>query len=423
MKGFVNLERAKRELQQRGVDALLVTSLQGVYYLTGLPAWFTARNRLVFILEKLSPVAAVLTADGKVNLVGPASIWEHAHATASFDTLYTSATSMHMERAAPITPTAQGFLDTLVAALRETRAQRIAIEAHHMSLEYHQGLTAALPGVRFSHEGKAILEALKLHKTPREIELLRKASLLTEKSIAASFAAVRAGATERQIHEVVLRTLLEGGGDWNQTTVAAGAAGANPFQVATDYVLKSGDLIRYDIGGTYGGYCSDLARVAVVGEPDPAAERLYNTLRAGEEATVKAVKPGVTLGQLYAIGMGYVWEHGYPQFRRGNIGHTIGIELEEEPFITKDSTLALEPGMVFAIELPWYAVGRYGFNVEDIVLVTRTGHELLSPNLSRDLYRGKRRGRAAKPAAARGPAAKPARRTAARPSPRRRRAR
>ncbi len=129
MKGFVNLERAKRELQQQGVDALLVTSLQGVYYLTGLPAWFTARNRLVFILEKLSPVAAVLTANGKVNLVGPASIWEHAHATATFDTLYTSATSMHMERARPITPTAQGFLDTLVVALRESRAQRVAIEA------------------------------------------------------------------------------------------------------------------------------------------------------------------------------------------------------------------------------------------------------------------------------------------------------
>ncbi len=420
MKGFVNLERAKRELQQRGVEALLVTSLQGVYYLTGLPAWFTARNRLVFILEKLSPVAAVLTADGKVALIGPASIWEHAHEMASFDALYTSATSMHMERATPITPTAQGFLDTLVAALRETKAQRIAIEAHHMCLEYHQGLTAALPGVRFSHEGKVILEMLRLHKSPREIELLRKASLLTEKAIAASFAEIRAGAKERDIHEVVLRTLLEGGGDWNQTTVAAGAAGANPFRVATDYVLKPGDFIRYDIGGTYGSYCSDLARVAVVGDPDPQAERLYNTLRAGEEAAVAAVKPGVTFGQLYAIGMGYVWEHGYPQFRRGNIGHTIGIELEEEPFISKESRVTLEPGMVIAIELPWYAVGRYGFNVEDIILVTKTGHELLAHNLSRDLFRGKLRRSAAKPAAARRPAAKRSRRRAAR-SPRRRR--
>lgn len=409
MKGFIDLDRAKRALAERDLDALLVTSLQGVYYLTGLPAWFTSRNRLVFILEKLSPVAAVLTADGKISLVGPASIWEHAHETASFDTLYTSATSMHMERAHPITPTAQGFLDTLVVALRESKAQRVAIEAHHMSLEYHQGLTAALPGVRFSHEGKAILETLKLRKTPREIELLRKASLLTEKSIAASFAEVRAGATERHIHEVVLRVLLEGGGDWNQTTVAAGAAGANPFRVATDYVLKPGDFIRYDIGGTYGGYCSDLARVAVIGEPDREAQRLYDTLRAGEEAAVSIVKPGVTFGQIYAAGMGSVWEHGYPQFRRGNIGHTIGIELEEEPFITKDSTLALEPGMVIAIELPWYAVGRYGFNVEDIILVTQTGHELLSPTLSRALYRSKPR----RPAAAR-----PAPHRRAAPSPR-----
>ena len=206
--------------------------------------------------------------------------------------------------------------------------------------------------------------------------------------MAASFAEIRAGATERRIHDVLLRTLLDGGGDWNQTTVAAGAAGANPFHQPTDYVLKRGDLIRYDIGGTYGGYCSDLARVAVVGDPAPEAKRLYDTLRAGEEAAVKAVKPGATLGQIFAIGMGYVWEHGYPHYRRGNIGHTIGIELEEEPFISKDNPLAFEPGMVFAIELPWYQVGRFGFNVEDIVLVTENGHELLSPTLSRDLYRG-----------------------------------
>ncbi len=388
MKGFVDLNRAKRLLTDRGIDALLITSLQGVYYTTGLPTWFTARNRLLFILEKLAPVASVLTADGKVSLIAPASCWELAHDLATFDAIYTTATSMHMERAAPVTPTAPGFIEVLAAAVKASKARRVAIEAHHMSLEYHQALTKALPSVTFSHEGRSLLDTLRLHKTPREIDLLRKASALTEKAIGASFAEVRAGATERHIHDVVLNTLLNGGGDWNQTTVAAGAAGANPFHQPADSLLKRGDLIRYDIGGTYGGYCSDLARVAVVGDPDPAAVRLYDTLRAGEEAAVKAVKPGVTLGEIYAIGMGYVWEHGYPQFRRGNIGHTIGVELEEEPFITKDSPLRFEPGMVFAIELPWYAVGRYGFNVEDIVLVTDTGHELLSPTLSRDLYRG-----------------------------------
>ncbi len=422
MKGFIDLNRAKRVLTERGVDALLITSLQGVYYTTGLPTWFTARNRLLFILEKLAPVASILTADGKVSLIAPASCWELAHDLATFDAIYLSSTSMHMERAKPVTPTAPSFLETLVAAVKATKANRIAIEAYHMSLEYHQALTKALPEVTFPHEGKGILDHLRLHKSPREIDLLRRASALTEKAMAASFAEIRPGVKERHIHDVLLRTLLDGGGDWNQTTVAAGAHGANPFHQPTDYALKPGDFIRYDIGGTYGGYCSDLARVAVVGDPDPEAKRLYDILRAGEEAAVKAVKPGVTLGQIYAIGMGYVWEHGYPQFRRGNIGHTIGIELEEEPFITKDSTLALEPGMVFAIELPWYAVGRYGFNVEDIVLVTETGHELLSPKLSRDLYRGKLRRPAAKPAAARRTAAKPSPRRAARPSRRRRRA-
>ena len=388
MKGFIDLNRARRTLTEKGIDAVLLTSLQNVYYTTGLPAWFTASNRLVFILEKLSPFAVVLTADGGVSLIGPASSWELAHDLASFDTMYTTATSMHMERATPVTPTAPDFIDVVATAVRDAKARRVAIEYHHMSLEYHQALTKALPGVTFSHEGRGLLDHLRLHKTPREIDLLRKATALTEKAMAASFAEIKAGVTERHIHDVVLNVLLNGGGDWNQTTVAAGPAGANPFHQPTDRPLQRGDFIRYDIGGTYGGYCSDLARVAVVGDPDPEAKQLYDTLRGGEEAAVKIVKPGVTLGEIYATGMGYVWGHGYPQFRRGNIGHTIGVELEEEPFITKDSTLRLEPGMVFAIELPWYAVGKYGFNVEDIVLVTSTGHELLSPNLSRDLYRG-----------------------------------
>lgn len=411
MKGFIDRNRAKGTLTEKGIDALLITSLQGVYYTTGLPTWFTARNRLLFILEKLAPVASVLTADGTVSLIAPASCWELAHDLATFDAIYTTATSMHMERATPVTPTAPDFIEVVAAAVKATRARRVAIEAHHMSLEYHQALAKALPAVTFSHEGRGLLDTLRLHKTPREIDLLRKASALTEKAMAASFAEIRAGATERHIHDVLLNTLLNGGGDWNQTTVAAGPAGANPFHQPTDRPLQRGDFIRYDIGGTYGGYCSDLARVAVVGDPDPEAKRLYDTLRAGEEAAVAAVKPGATFGQLYAIGMGYVWEHGYPQFRRGNIGHTIGIELEEEPFISKDSTLALEPGMVIAIELPWYAVGRYGFNVEDIVLVTKTGHELLSPNLSRDLYLAVPRRRAAsRPAHRRRPARSPRRR-------------
>lgn len=387
MHGFLNRERARRLLQERQVDALLVTSPPSLQYVTGLPAWYTADNVLVFILERLAPSAAVISADAQISLVTPQSAYEFAQAEADFDRFYGTRSSMHMERAEPVPVAADSYGDALALAIRDAGARTVAVESMHLSMEIYEHLKKALPGVTFSLQGNAILQDLKIHKSPREIEQLRRATDLNIHAMLPSLDALRAGVSERELHRIVKGVLQAGGGCWNQTTIGAGINGAVPYHIPDHTVLKDGDFVRYDIGGMLDGFSSDLARVAAVGKVDPAHVRLYETLLAGEESAIALVKPGTTFAEIFRQGMEYVWKHGYPEYRRGNIGHTIGIELEEEPFIGPNDHRPVEPGMVLAIELPWYSIQHsFGFNAEDIVLVTETGCEILSAALPRGLY-------------------------------------
>ena len=161
--------------------------------------------------------------------------------------------------------------------------------------------------------------------------------------------------------------------------------GATISHQASDYKMQPGDPAIFDVGAICHGYTTDLARVGYLGEAEKEGVTLYEVLRRAQELAIQAMKPGVPIAEVFAIGQNYVRESGYPTYTRGNIGHGVGIDFEEEPFIGPDNLWKIEEGMMLAVEVPFYSPKLGGFNVEDMVYITKEGPEVLSSSLRKDV--------------------------------------
>ena len=142
---------------------------------------------------------------------------------------------------------------------------------------------------------------------------------------------------------------------------------------ASERALAPGDLIRFDLGCVYQGYRSDISRTAVLGRPSDKQLRYYNAARDGEIAAIAAMKPGVPVSQIFETAMRVTREHGMPHYERHHVGHGIGLEPYDPPTINAATHTALEPGMVFCVETPYYEHGWGGVQVEDAVEITAGG--------------------------------------------------
>jgi Xaa-Pro aminopeptidase len=154
---------------------------------------------------------------------------------------------------------------------------------------------------------------------------------------------------------------------------------------ATPAKLRSGDLVRFDIGCTVDGYWADMARTAVVGEPTREQQQRYDALLAGEEAQRALARSGVSAGDLFKVAVERVRQGALPAYRRSNCGHGIGIDVHEFPALSAaNEGVALEDGMTLCVETPYYQIGWGGMMVEDMIVVGPTGNECLT-HLPREL--------------------------------------
>jgi len=240
-------------------------------------------------------------------------------------------------------------------------------------------LVSAVSGGRFELvDATDWMYGLRAQKLPVEIERLRVAVGLAERGIERAIAGARVGMSETELANVVAVTMAEGGGDPRFVVVTSGPRSALSDARPTERTLQRGDLLRFDVGCTFEGYWSDVGRTAVVGEPDHLQALRYAAILAGEEAQLKAIRPGVTAGHLFDVAVSEVEASGLRPYRRHHCGHAIGIEVYERPVIASGRDLDLEPSMVLCLETPYYEIGWGGMMVEDTVVVTEDGAERLT---------------------------------------------
>jgi Xaa-Pro aminopeptidase len=242
----------------------------------------------------------------------------------------------------------------------------------------------ALPSARLALASGA-LRPLRIRKTAAEVEALREAGAAIDRVHARVSGWLRPGLTERAVAALITEAILaEGHATVDFVIVASGPNAASPHHEVSDRVLREGDAVVVDIGGTMpSGYCSDSTRTYAIGEPPAEFIAYYKVLRDAQQAACAAVRPGVTAESVDAAAREPIAVAGYGAAFFHRTGHGIGLESHEDPYIVAGNGEVLEPGMAFSVE-PGIYPGPHGARIEDIVVCTADGCERLN-NSSREL--------------------------------------
>jgi len=357
--------RIRQTLADRSLDALIVTSIPNVLYLTN----FTGSSAIVVIArEELT------------------FITDFRYVTAIESMQETAFACPGLQLA-----TVDGSYDEALAhVLGGCAGARVGFEAGHLTVARFTWLTdrlatASNPPALVPTEG--IVEDARIVKDAHEIGVLREAGRRLSAVARAIVGAPRAGMSEREVARLIDSRLREAGFERNafETIVAAGPNAALPHARPSERKLHEGDLVVLDFGGVYDSYCVDLTRTISIGAAGERARAVYGAVREAHDRAIEAVRPGVMASAVDAAARECLRGHGLGEAFGHGTGHGLGIEVHETPRITRrrpdaaeSSDVALSAGMVFTIEPGAYLPEWGGVRIEDDVLVTEQGVELLT---------------------------------------------
>jgi Xaa-Pro aminopeptidase len=226
-----------------------------------------------------------------------------------------------------------------------------------------------------------LLDDMRIAKCPDEIKIIKKACEITDKAFDYIVDTIAVGMTEAELNIKLTKFVLDQGceGMSFTTIVASGERGALPHGLPTDRVIKENDFVTIDFGVKYEDYCSDITRTICMGEqPDPKMLEIYNTVLAAQKKAIEAVKPGMVAKNLDAVARDLITQAGYGQYFQHGLGHGVGLEIHEEPYLNTRSESVLQPGSIITIEPGIYIPELGGVRIEDDILVTKTGYEILT---------------------------------------------
>ncbi len=217
-------------------------------------------------------------------------------------------------------------------------------------------------------------------KDEEEIRRMREASLINDRVNRLASEYVCAGMTEKQVAEYIDQAFLLQGASGNSfsTIVSFGANAADPHHEPDETVLEEGQCVLIDMGCVLDRYCSDMTRTFICGRSNPEFERIHNLVREANERAEEMIRPGVRFCEIDAAARDYIAAAGFGEYFNHRLGHFIGQTAHEKGDVSGTNTGIAKPGMIFSIEPGIYLPGRFGVRVEDLVLVTENGCEILN---------------------------------------------
>ncbi len=258
--------------------------------------------------------------------------------------------------------------------------KRIGVEPRQLRLLEYSYLKKAAPEADYP-DGSYVLAGLRLRKEQAEVEAMRKAVQIAQSALEATLPSIKIGMTEKELSSELVAQLLKHGSEPEMPfspIVSGGPNSANPHASPTKRKLQAGDLLVVDWGATYDGYISDLTRTFAVGEVDEEYQMIHKIVQESNAAGRAAAKPGVPCANVDIAARDVIEKSGYGKYFTHRTGHGIGMEGHEEPYMRGDNMQILEPGMAFTVEPGIYLPGRNGVRIEDNVVITDTGADVLS---------------------------------------------
>ncbi|MBI1968223.1 MAG: aminopeptidase P family protein [Gemmatimonadetes bacterium] len=352
------LSRLQAELTTRKLDLLVAEPSTNFEYFTGHNPGRS--ERLILLLAPVTGTPAIVCPAFEVERVRRHSVIQDVRGWAEQENPWKLVRQAGREMKPP--------RRNGVAAVEPTTSYRSFL-----------GLDDALGGWRFAN-GASVVERLRIVKSPEEVDLIRRAVAITEAGIAATFAQLTPDATEREVADVLARELATRGGTAGGGLVQFGPSSALPHGGPGGSTLARETVVLIDAGCRVGGYISDITRTIWYGDaPDDEFKKVFNLVHDAQTAALQLGRPFTTKCEdLDRTARQVITDAGYGQYFTHRLGHGMGMDGHEVPYLVEGNETRLESGMIFTIEPGIYQVGHLGVRIEDDCLMAEHGIEVLS---------------------------------------------
>ncbi len=347
---FERRERLRRAVRKEHADAVLVTDATNVTYLTG----FTGDDSFLVVRGD----GDTLISDGRYTIQ-----------------LDEECPTLDRWIRAPGFP----IHKAVAKVLTQAKIRRLAIESAWISVQLRDAIAGELPNLEW-HSTSNLVERLRWTKDASEVAQIRQAVRLAERSFEVLQATLCGDKTEKRVADELEHQMRLFGakGAAFASIVATGPRAALPHAHPGGHRVDSGSILLVDWGADGGLYKSDLTRILVTGRISPEIEKVYGVVLKAQLKAIAAIRPGVPVDRVDRVARTVIDKAGYGQYFGHGLGHGLGLQVHEEPRMNPTSQMILEAGMVVTVEPGVYLPGRFGIRIEDDVLVTRDGHEVLS---------------------------------------------
>lgn len=351
------LAALRAALVESEFDAMLVTSLPNIRYLTG----FSGSAALLVVF---ADTPSTLITDARYTVQSAEEVGDHATVRIEPASLWT------------------GLRDALAAV---PAGDRLAFESAHLRVSDLEQLEATAGRWR-TRGGVGLVETLRMRKDAGELAQIREAVKIAEAALERTLEDVHIGLTERQVAGILEHHLRDLGSDAPpfETIVASGERAALPHARASSRTLQRGDFLLIDFGATTEGYCSDITRTFAVGSVNPEMQLIHDVVREATLSASARVRAGMRGRDADAIARDYIESRGYGELFGHSLGHGIGLEVHEGPRLARTAESPLPPAAVVTIEPGIYRPGWGGVRIEDDVFLADEGPVVLT-SFPRDL--------------------------------------
>ena len=353
------LDKLNASLSTGGLDSVILNPGPTLSYLTGLNFHLMERPVVLFFAKDQTPALVLpeLELQKVANLPYKLQVFSYSENPAEWDAAFRKA--------------AQALgLD----------GKRIGVELRQLRLLEFRYVKNAAPEADFP-DASDVLAQLRLRKDRTEVEAMRRAVQIAQSALEATIPLIKIGMTEKELSAELVMQLFKHGSEPEMPfspIVSSGPNSANPHASPSDRKLQAGDLLVVDWGAAHGGYISDLTRTFAVGEVDAEYAKIHKSVQEANAAGRAASKPGVPCASVDKAARDVIEQAGYGKYFTHRTGHGIGMEGHEDPYMRGDNMQLLEPGMAFTVEPGIYLAGRNGVRIEDNVVITESGADVLS---------------------------------------------
>ena len=343
-----------KHLQEKNIDILVLFDADNIRYYAD------------FRMNKATESILVIGNDGIVHYIIPPLDYQRALESCWIGNLITFPED---------TP---NYLNPLKELYQQKKIRRIGIEASAASYHKVHFLKEVFSAEHIPID--QILVTMRAQKTAAELELIRESARIIDTTMAACVGYMQEGMSEAEVSGYARYIMEKEGAEGAafDPFLMSGVNACLPQRFSSEKKLQKGELFIFDMGAKYQGYCSDLTRTISFGGITSKQEEIYEVAFAAQQKALKAVRPGIPASEIDKIARDYIADCGYGDYFPHITGHGLGISVHEMPILNAETELLLKPNMVVTVEPGIYVRGTGAARVEDMVLLTDEGYEVLT---------------------------------------------